>query len=506
MTFKATVDASTDSLTHAWSFEGGTPATSTAKDPPPITFASAGLRSIHYTVRDENSNEASDEILIHVKSSCDSVVAKIISPTTRQKIEQGQSISFTGSVSGGEPPYTGTWVTSDIADHDGLTTIIQFNKVGVFEVRFHGFDSQQDGDYAGPIEVEVTPATSDVVPGLYDSPVVAPDGVDVLAIPGDWANQTVQSFLLAVAGSNSFLVQGPPWQSPPATPIFQSTGAQSYGGLLLSGGGSGKFKRDGTGEDAVFTYGPNGGVLSFYYPPAQDWNAFSLTVESSSNVIDGISYDNDRTSGGLLVVTSFRITEVEYQPGNGTWDLGDDFLNTDMGLGTSTLASALARGPDGSMLVATNGAPGSLFRFDRTSGMQADYIGPIGDGARQLRCAGNVCAISNYDSDDLTIATWDAATDSVKIVGQVPVNDGPVGIDLLPMNNGDVAILSTGFNDDHFNVLVVDSDGQTVAQWSTAADTECSAPAHAAWLHDPGNHIVISCNGSDKLQIVDSGL
>jgi hypothetical protein len=166
--------------------------------------------------------------------------------------------------------------------------------------------------------------------------------------------------------------------------------------------------------------------------------------------------------------------------------------------------SSFARDAAGSIVVVTDGAPGQLYLAPRPSAMAA-LIGEVGSTPRQIRCVDSLCVISCFDADSLWVATWDYA-DNVTIVGGVSVGDGPIGIDLLALDNGDVAVVSTGFNDDTYTITVFGPTGTLVSNDTQPVPAGCTSPPHAAWVPGVTKEMLFSCNATDNVFILPSGL
>jgi len=113
--------------------------------------------------------------------------------------------------------------------------------------------------------------------------------------------------------------------------------------------------------------------------------------------------------------------------------------------------------------------------------------------------------ISNFESDDLTILTWTPAG-VVTVVGTVAVGDGPVGVDALLLEGGNVAVVSAGFNDNTQSLTVLSPAGAVISNVKTALPAGSLAPGHAFWLRGEAHHYAVTCNGSGHLVVVDSGL
>jgi|GEM_PF-1966459 len=510
--FKGTVVKPTGKETLSWTFEGGLPSIVNDTITPTTIFPQPGSFLVRFSIEEPGLKTYTASIQIYVKSNCDTMKAIITVPASPPTINQGDAVAFTGVCTGGEPPVSGRWNFGDpaIPGLTGLTPTVVFPNPGDFSVVFTCTDSLGDAAH-DTLVVHVQPAVT-YTPGLFNIPVTDPDGIGSLRIPiGGWGPlpSSTTPLALGIAGSNGVAlfdplqptkpIPGPFWNGNP------TLGVQPLRYSPPPGLGPKSAARANTGVegDALFQYG-SGARLTFWDPVASSWGAFSLTMLTSSLVVDGVPYGGDESSGGLLAVAATRILEVEYDTTLPAWSFGQDFLNSDVAF--LSMASAFARDRNGSMLIATDGSPGQLYLHNRTPGTPARLIGALGNTPRRLRCSGNVCVVSNFASNDLTIATWDALTDSVTITATVPVGAGPIGIDLLDLPGGDVAIVSTGFSDNTFSVTVVTQQGQLVSNATMSVDAGCGSPGHAVWLRDSGNDVLITCNATGNMQIVKSGL
>jgi hypothetical protein len=158
----------------------------------------------------------------------------------------------------------------------------------------------------------------------------------------------------------------------------------------------------------------------------------------------------------------------------------------------------------GWVMTVSDGVPGRLWVSDPGRPFAAaTLVGDVGDGPRRVRCLAShgICAVSNFDSDSLTIVLWDGEA-TATIVGSQVVGDGPIGIDLRA-NGDNVEVISTGFNDNSFTVTTIAPDGSVLASETAAVPEECVNPGHAVWVDESGaGAAVVSCNGSDGYAVV----
>lgn len=131
ITPKATVNVcDSGTPTYKWTFEGGTPATSTVLDPGPVSFSTTGPK----------------KITLEVISSCGTTTAEktftindppIANAGTDAEICNGEEIKLTGIASGGTGPYTYQWTsipTSTIVGANTATPTVKPNQTTVYKL------------------------------------------------------------------------------------------------------------------------------------------------------------------------------------------------------------------------------------------------------------------------------------------------------------------------------------------------------------------------------------
>ncbi len=139
-TFKGQATGGVSPYKYTWSFGGDAAIPTTQGAEVTATFNTAGSYTITLTVSDEKGTTASDTVIVTVEKPA--LTVAITSPSSNHTITAGQSISFSGTVSGGEAPYTFIWTfgdgASDIAGSDHCT--VRFTRAGTFDVRFSASD------------------------------------------------------------------------------------------------------------------------------------------------------------------------------------------------------------------------------------------------------------------------------------------------------------------------------------------------------------------------------
>lgn len=138
--------------TYKWTFEGGTPATSTVLDPGPVSFSTTGPK----------------KITLEVISSCGTTSAEktytisdppIANAGTDAEICNGEEIKLTGTASGGTGLYTYQWTsipTSTIVGANTATPTVKPNQTTVYKLTVR--DQATTCISTDEVEIKVIPA------------------------------------------------------------------------------------------------------------------------------------------------------------------------------------------------------------------------------------------------------------------------------------------------------------------------------------------------------------
>ncbi len=403
------------------------------------------------------------------------------------------SLSFTGSTAG---TGSGTYeIDSFYTFKEGFWDDYDFapETVGALSVsaRYEAFSIN--------IQEDTTPG-GDVEEGVWAISLV---GLEAFArpLPVMWEHAT------AVLGTGS---NGIGFFDPYSSPPFEAINTDligefntKYGAFPITLGYQFK-KAPGDTRVGIMGFGPTSGSLSRWIPDDSIFG-WSQLFALGQNVTDGYPLDGDPFSEAFIytVFSNSTVSITAYDEGE------DAFVNEGPYGGflgsTGNAVSSYAR-VGGSLVAVTDGTPGHLYVHDRSStGAAATQIGAVGDGPRRVRVLGEIGVVSNFSGGSLTIFTWDQA-DNLVITATIPVGDGPIGIDLVARPGGQVAIVSTGFNDDSWSMTVVDAAGALVSNTKHALPGGAEAPGHAIFLAENGNQVLVSCNATDNVVVVASGL
>jgi hypothetical protein len=420
-------------------------------------------------------------------------------------LEVGQTVVINAEVTGTPSPVlwsvgTGLEVVSR-SDRSITLRAISVGDVGVV-----GRVDQGNRDATATALVRVVPATGGTLPtGTRTAPQAQPEGA-----------QTSQP----TAGLTGF----GPW---PDRYVAVMAGAPGWTAVDLATG-------DVLHQPVGLTGGPYFGVAAASQDPpgttsTTGFVAFGAGGYAIQNVIDGeftataigfgTTYDA-YAAGGRKV--SNVITLVH--PGAGVGFVQYDgsanaYFRTSETVpapATGELVSAYLH--DGSGTNVTGGAPPillltravqSIVWLNRRDGSASTNELTLGLDARKLRCigvtgGGALCGVTLFGADRVTMFTWDGA-EAVTFASDVPVGDGPVDLDLRLLPNGNVAMVTTGFNNGAITEAELTPAGAVVSSETTSVPAGCTGAGHAVYIQDAaGLKIVGTCYSSNQYYIVES--
>jgi len=267
--------------------------------------------------------------------------------------------------------------------------------------------------------------------------------------------------------------------------------------------------------DALVSY-YNDGYGITHFDPVSGSYGFTQIDPFSGSVSDVCRYEEDASQATLVQSGGNRVRFIEpVVSGSGTFFavVGTNVRNIPANLfpaATGFVITATRRNATSPVYFVTVGATpddnGQLWRKNNPADLatQATLVGGVGALPRRIRFAGSVGVVSNSRSNTLTILVRDAS-DNVTIKGTVDVGDGPIGVDLLVLPNGNIGVLSTGFNDSTYTVTILKPDGDVVSSGTSPVPGGGLNPAHAVWADALGTRIAVSCNGSDEVRIFSIG-
>lgn len=150
-----------------------------------------------------------------------------------------------------------------------------------------------------------------------------------------------------------------------------------------------------------------------------------------------------------------------------------------------------------------------LVKWDGSNPVRA--IDNIGFDARRIRCieleSGQlICAASIFGHNRLGLMTWDGENVPV-LTDFAELEAGPVGIDLRILPNGNIAVVSTGFDNNTITETVVMPNGRVESNSTRSVLEGCINPGHAIYVEDAeGLKILVTCFDSNNYFVVESEL
>lgn len=433
--------------------------------------------------------------------------ASITAPADGACILVNTPVEFSATLDVGAPA-TQVWTFSEGSGLDLIAgenpTTVTFPTTGDFTVTYTTSfigPSCSDGHAMAQVTVHVRddctpPPASGIALGVHASPVSNPDGVDVFR-KTDWAGISL-SYAFTLSGTEGSAVVNP-YTNTVVHPFL--TSAPAYGSIAVQGPIQ---QRGGTvATDGLVEFGSTGGTLHLWDDQGQAWFGFSQAIVFGTSALDVNAYTETR--GGFTVTTPGYVRAIEWNDVNGFDSIGADLFSSDFPGIPGGFVSSQARAQDGPLLVLSDGSPGQLFVHDRTPGHAATALGAVGMTPRRVRMVGGIFAVTAQNSDSLFVGTWDVS-DNVALTDATVVGDGPVGVDLVDLEDGNVAAVTTGFNDHTYTVTVIDGmTGAIISSTTTAAPAGIVNPAHAAFI-DSDHKIIMTGYGSDNYAVVASGL
>ncbi|MGH8225314.1 MAG: hypothetical protein ACRER1_04050 [Gammaproteobacteria bacterium] len=265
---------------------------------------------------------------------------------------------------------------------------------------------------------------------------------------------------------------------------------------------------------ALVAFGPSFGSQQLFpfFPGETDFDPVLNYFPLETPVYDAWPIGGETVSdGAAFTAPYFGVGFIRFDPANPA----DGYRATNETLRTGFVAapySAYVAAPGGPALILADrgsGLGGILVLNDRSGGVNGGnttLVGPVGEFPRKLRCRANICAVTNFTDDTLSIVLWDGFNGAT-IIGTTPVGDGPVDLDLVLLDNGNVGVVSTGFNDNSVNETEVGPDGNVISTTTTPVPDGCTQPGHAVYFTDSeGLKLVATCYGSGNYFVANSVL
>jgi hypothetical protein len=233
------------------------------------------------------------------------------------------------------------------------------------------------------------------------------------------------------------------------------------------------------------------------------------------------------TDYGIIVLQAARVTDASPYLGksdsrgwvwtNGT---GVRFAEYDAQLGLYlTMSESIAGGrfPDSigspttvavegdleTVIVVMDGNPAEVWWHDRADvNTEALKVGAAENGAKQIRTSNGIFAISNNGSNSVTVGVWSPI---VAVKGHHPVGEKPVGVDVMGLDGGGAAVVSTSWFDNTYTVLIVDASGGVTSSETKNMPGGCFAE-YAIFVPGLITYIAFSCVANQEVSLIETSL
>lgn len=128
---------------YMWEFEGGTPATSTEKDPV-VTYAAAGTYDVKLTLKNANGTEVTKLKEDYIQVTAVPVVIKVDFTADKRTLSEGESVVFTSAASPEEAivKYEWTFDGGTPAASTDKNPTVTYATAGTYDVKLVVYDSQ----------------------------------------------------------------------------------------------------------------------------------------------------------------------------------------------------------------------------------------------------------------------------------------------------------------------------------------------------------------------------
>jgi parallel beta-helix repeat protein len=162
----------TSPYSYRWTFGDG--GSSTAKNPS-HTYSQTGTYTATLTVTDDEGDQNTDSVTIHVNDTQALSAGIVASPTSG---EAPLTVSFTGSASGGRPPYSYRWTSSDGNATTQQNPTHTFSQPGTYNISLTVTDSNSDQDSAS-VSIQVNSPAAQLTASAGASPMTGHAPLDV---------------------------------------------------------------------------------------------------------------------------------------------------------------------------------------------------------------------------------------------------------------------------------------------------------------------------------------
>ena len=241
---------------------------------------------------------------------------------------------------------------------------------------------------------------------------------------------------------------------------------------------------------------PFGGFLLNYDSQEQEFGSFGQFLNGS--FVDAYPSGGEIVSDEILACANGGAAVVSYDASLSLYQQGDGF---DVGRECVSMIAAAAGGPMLSASITSGRFDDSRLYFTDRSG-SATEVGVVGVDARRIRHKNGLAVVTLFADDAIRLVQWDGNNSPIILPDTIPVGDGPVDLDLRTNTEGDLEILTSGFNDNSLTITTTDATGLLLSNELFAAPSGCLQPAHPIFVENVDDaadpFVVASCFGSNS--------
>jgi len=352
----------------------------------------------------------------------------------------------------------------------------------------------------------VGPSGSSLPTGLRGSPLSQPEGLQIITPGpsgstafGPWTGRYVAALWGSTGWAAIDLITGDVLHQPVGLgggPFFGVAAAsQDPPGVSSTGG----FVAFGSGGYAVQN------VINGSFTPTQ--------------IGFGTAYDAFPAGGAIvsdvitLVQPGSGVRFVEFDAPSNAYLLASEHVtyptNGEL-VSAYTKETLIAPGLGGPppILLLTRGVESRVW-LNQRDGSASTTVLTLGLDARKLRCVtvagGNaLCGVTLFGADQVAIFLWDGAS-SVTATTTVSAPGDPVDLDLRVLDNGNVALVTTGFATGSLVEAELTPAGALVSSEAGSVPAGCTGAGHAVYVEDDaGLKVVGTCYSSNQYFIMES--
>ncbi len=257
-------------------------------------------------------------------------------------------------------------------------------------------------------------------------------------------------------------------------------------------------------QRGLFVYGDMGGWRSNWFDDLDgdgtNHSGYGIQLLiSGGNIHDAVTYGGEDQAFGYTFTNGTTVQTVQYYApaqmfaGESTLNLFGQAFDGAEGGPTTAFVNPSTNG----ILVVMDGIPSQVWFHDRVDQYETgSMVTTVGSDPRQMRGSGSVIGVTNYGSNSVSILTWNGGA-AVSNHGQIPVGAGPIGLDAMPLANGNVGFVCTSASENTYNYIEVTTGGSVVRNVLSYLPEYCDGAKYAVFLPGPKVYIVLSCASAD---------